>query len=66
MLVDFWAEWCGSLPDDGARVEREVADELTGNLHVGKVNIEQYQSFARKYNVRSIPTMILFKKAAWR
>jgi len=44
-----------------APVLNDVADELTGNSHVGKVNIEQFQSLAQKYQVRSIPTFILFK-----
>ena len=44
-----------------APVLNEVAGELNGNLYVGKLNIEQYQSMAQKFNVRSIPTLILFK-----
>jgi thioredoxin 1 len=44
-----------------APVLNDIATELTGNSHVGKVNIEQYQSLAQKYKVRSIPTLILFK-----
>lgn len=45
-----------------APVLNEVAAELSGDeQRVGKVDIEQYQSLAVKYNVRSIPTMILFK-----
>ncbi len=44
-----------------APVLNEVAGELSGNSGVGKVNIEDYQSLAQKYNVRSIPTLILFK-----
>ena len=60
VLVDFWAEWCAPCKVM-APVLNEVADELSGNSHVGKLNIEQYQSMAQKFNVRSIPTLILFK-----
>ena len=60
VLVDFWAEWCAPCKIM-APVLNDVAGELTGNSHVGKLNIEQYQSMAQQFNVRSIPTLILFK-----
>ncbi len=60
VLVDFWAEWCAPCKMM-VPVLNEVADELSGNSHVGKLNIEQYQSMAQEFNVRSIPTLILFK-----
>jgi thioredoxin 1 len=59
-LVDFWAEWC--MPCKMmVPVLNEVAEEVKGNAGIGKINIEQHQAVAAKYNVRSIPTMILFK-----
>jgi len=60
VLVDFWATWCAPCRMM-APVLNDVASELSGSSRVGKVNIEQYQSLAQKYKVRSIPTLILFK-----
>jgi thioredoxin 1 len=60
VLVDFWASWCAPCRMM-APVLNEIATELTGNSHVGKVNVEEYQSLAQKFKVRGIPTLILFK-----
>ena len=60
VLVDFWAEWCAPCKMM-APVLNDVANELTGNLYVGKLNVEHYQSMAQQFHVRSIPSLILFK-----
>lgn len=60
VLVDFWAEWCAPCRMM-APILNDLANDLPQEMNVGKVNIETYQSMAQKFNVRSIPTMILFK-----
>ncbi|MDR3653830.1 MAG: thioredoxin [Paludibacter sp.] len=60
VLVDFWAEWCAPCRMM-APVLNEIADELTGNMKIGKINIEQQKTLAQQFKVRSIPTLILFK-----
>jgi thioredoxin 1 len=60
MLVDFWAAWCGPCRMM-APILNELSLELEGNQHIGKVNIEEYPSLAKRFNVRNIPTLIVFK-----
>ena len=60
VLVDFWASWCAPCRMM-APVLNDVASELKGSSQVGKVDIQQFQSLANRFKVRSIPTLILFK-----
>ena len=60
VLVDFWAEWCGPCKMIGPVLD-QVASELEGVAKVGKVNVDEAQALAVKYNVRSIPLLLFFK-----
>jgi thioredoxin 1 len=60
VLVDFWAEWCGPC-----KMIAPILDELAvtygGRLKVAKINIDHNQKTPRNYNVRGIPTLMIFK-----
>ena len=60
VLVDFWAEWCGPCKMI-APVLEEIAEEQAGKLQIGKLNIDDNLDVTRRYDVMSIPTLILFK-----
>jgi thioredoxin 1 len=62
VLVDFFAEWCGPCRVMGPIIE-ELAEEFKGKegIKIGKLNIDESSETAQKYNVMSIPTLILFK-----
>ncbi|MGH9164500.1 MAG: thioredoxin [Acidimicrobiales bacterium] len=60
LLVDFWAEWCGPCKLI-APILQEIATEQAGKLRVAKVDVDENLEVARRFEVMSIPTLILFK-----
>jgi len=60
VVVDFWAEWCGPCHAIAPALE-ELAGELSGQVTIAKLNIDENPKTAIKYGVRSIPTLIMFK-----
>ncbi len=60
VLVDFWAEWCGPCKMV-APILDEIASENAGKVTIGKLNVDDNIRTAQRFEVMSIPTMILFK-----
>lgn len=60
VMVDFWAVWCGPCKVLSPIVQ-ELGEEYAGKIKVGKVNVDENNQLAMKYNVMSIPTLKFFK-----
>ena len=60
VLVDFWAEWCGPCRMIAPTIDT-VANEYAGKVKVGKVDVDNNNATASRFNVFSIPTLLLFK-----
>ncbi len=60
VLVDFWAVWCGPCRQMTPVID-QLADENLGKVKIGKLNVDDNGQTAMRYQVRGIPTLLLFK-----
>lgn len=59
VLLDFWASWCGPCKMVAPVID-EIADENT-DIKVGKINVDEQMELAQKYNIKTIPTLMVMK-----
>ena len=59
-IVDFWAEWCNPCKQISPILE-EISNEMSNDVVIAKLNIDQEVNTPTKYGIRGIPTMLLFK-----
>ncbi len=60
VLLDFWAEWCGPCKMIGPILE-ELSTEYGDRIQIAKMNVDENQGIPAQFNIRGIPTLILFK-----
>jgi len=60
VVVDFWAVWCAPCRMVAPTVDA-IAEEYLGRAKVGKINVDENQAVTSRYNIRGIPTLLLFK-----
>ena len=60
VLLDFWAPWCGPCRMIGPFIE-QLAEEYSGRLKVGKVNVDEEADIAGRHGIVSIPTLVIYK-----
>lgn len=60
MMIDFWATWCGPCKKIGPDIEA-LAKEYEGQVIVGKVNVEEADELATKFQIRNVPTVLYLK-----
>jgi len=67
VLIDFYADWCGPCKTL-APILKDVKNELNDNIKIIKIDVDKNQNLAAKYQVRGVPTMMLFKNGSqlWR
>jgi len=63
VIVDFWAPWCGPCKMLSPIVD-QIADELQGKAKIVKIDVDQAQELAAKFNIMSIPNLLIFKDGA--
>lgn len=63
VLVDFWAAWCAPCRMIAPTVE-QIAEQYTGRAKVVKLNVDENSQTSAKYNIKGIPTLLLFKDGA--
>lgn len=61
VLVDFYADWCGPCKMMSPVID-QIAEEMEGKVKVGKINTDENMNLAEKFNIMSIPTIIVFKE----